>query len=327
MKTIKSRLILVIAVMFTINILFGFYIMNNIGITNDIIKTQPTKEITVIQNLLYLSDLSNIIRYEDVVLTQSAKNYTYTGKVEWKDQYNKGVTILDTSIKNAIEKSDSKDKVIFNNIKDANISLIAMESQSIQLVDKGDRLGAQTILDSPEYLKQKQIYKSGLDQFYTNKHISVNTATTESFANLSLINNSIVNSNTGNGILVGILVTIVIIFSTILYLYIYLFVLKPILYLNKVTNNITAGNLNQTILIKSTDEIGTFAHSIEKMMVRIKDSSENVEIKIESRTKELNKLNSLMTGRELKMIELKKTIAELEKNKGKSSTSKSLEDA
>lgn len=83
-------------------------------------------------------------------------------------------------------------------------------------------------------------------------------------------------------------------------------------------------------LEESGDEIGKLALSFRKMSENLKGLYESVEVKIIERTKELEdakkvlagkfddteKMNRLMVGRELKMIELKEKIALLEKEKG-----------
>jgi len=51
------------------------------------------------------------------------------------------------------------------------------------------------------------------------------------------------------------------------------------------------------------------------MSKNIKNNNKNTEAKIKKRTEELYELNKYMTGRELKMIELKKIIKNLKNNK------------
>lgn len=312
MKTIKSKLITIIGIIFLVNLLIGFYVLYQSGKANDLIRKGPSDAIVSIQDSFYMNHLSETIRYEDEVLTQSARNYAYTGNEMWKNRYNEESPKLDLAIKEAIAKGNEIDDSIFEGINNANIALVAMESESMQSVDIGNRFRAQTILDSADYLAQKEIYKLGLDQYHNSKNHNADSIVTESFADLNSINDSIISINTRTGIYTGILITIVILTSTIIYLMVYFFVLKPVLSLKKATNEIANGNLDQILVIKSDDELGALARSFNKMAVGLKESTENIETKIAERTKELEKLNSFMIGREITMIDLKKRIKDLE---------------
>lgn len=312
MKTIKSKLITIIGIIFLANLLIGFYVMYQNGKAIDLMREGPSSAIVSIQNADYLNHLSETIRYEDEVLTQSARNYAYTGNEMWKNRYNEESPKLDLAIKEAIANGSEIDKGIFDGINDANIALVAMESESMQLVDLGNKFRAQTILESVDYLAQKEIYKLGMDQYYNSKNADAGSTITESFADLNSINDSIININTGNGIYTGILITVVIVTSVIIYIMVSVFVLKPVLSLKKATNEIANGNLDQILTIESDDELGALARSFNKMAAELKESTENIETKIAERTKELEKLNSFMIGREIAMIDLKKRIKDLE---------------
>jgi len=85
------------------------------------------------------------------------------------------------------------------------------------------------------------------------------------------------------------------------------------------------GVLDTKIDIKTNDEIGEIAHvfnnmteDLEKSRKTLEEYSKTLEQKVQERTGELNskveelqRMNTIMVGRELKMIELKKEIEEL----------------
>jgi len=93
----------------------------------------------------------------------------------------------------------------------------------------------------------------------------------------------------------------------------------PLAKLTDVSRNIAKGNLENRVDIKTEDEFGELAQSFNQMTESLQASYGELEEKVKIRTteleksvKELNKLNKVMTGRELKMIELKKEIKKLE---------------
>jgi HAMP domain-containing protein len=97
---------------------------------------------------------------------------------------------------------------------------------------------------------------------------------------------------------------------------------KNIIKLRDASNQITQGNLDVKIDVNSRDEIGELAKSFASMGKNLKKS--NIQIKeyinkvqksekqLQSKVEELEKFNKMVVGRELKMIELKKRVRELE---------------
>lgn len=101
---------------------------------------------------------------------------------------------------------------------------------------------------------------------------------------------------------------------------------KPIEKLHEGAEVISKGNLGYKVSIKTKDEIGELSRAFDAMTDAIKKSREDIDRKVEEQTKELKehqlitkkakeraeRINKVMVGREMKMIELKK---ELEKTK------------
>lgn len=104
------------------------------------------------------------------------------------------------------------------------------------------------------------------------------------------------------------------------------FVLSPIRELSKGVKSISDGNFTYKVEPKSKDEIGVLADSFNQMAHEIllsknllQKHQQELESQVIKRTKELQntvdeleKMDKLTVGRELKMVELKKRIEELE---------------
>ncbi|OGW80259.1 MAG: hypothetical protein A3G33_06190 [Omnitrophica bacterium RIFCSPLOWO2_12_FULL_44_17] len=100
---------------------------------------------------------------------------------------------------------------------------------------------------------------------------------------------------------------------------------KPIVELSRAAGHISEGNLDYRIHIRSNDEIGQLAQSFNQMAVKLKELYSNMENQIRRRTsqlgeakeilerrvEELEQINKVTIGRELKMVELKKEIERL----------------
>ncbi len=104
------------------------------------------------------------------------------------------------------------------------------------------------------------------------------------------------------------------------------FFLKPIKSLLEGVKEISKGNLDYAVNVRSGDEIGDLAMAFRQMTVDLKkskqgleDYNKKLEQQVAERTstlsqkmEELERINKLMVDRELKMVELKKKIDELE---------------
>ena len=130
------------------------------------------------------------------------------------------------------------------------------------------------------------------------------------------------------------LITVAISAATFLLLALILFgglnvwVSKPIKKLTDFIADVkTSGNLEKKAEVKSGDEIGELATAFNEMTSKLRDYQQGLEQKVAERTRELEeakaaqakqleeteRINNVMVGRELKMIELKKEIEELKK--------------
>ncbi|MBI5044630.1 MAG: HAMP domain-containing protein [Candidatus Levybacteria bacterium] len=103
--------------------------------------------------------------------------------------------------------------------------------------------------------------------------------------------------------------------------------IKPVINLTNSAQALSKGDFSKRIDVTSRDEIGMLGTSFNEMMTKLKDYQESLEQKVTERTKQLEdaqvlqvkqleeteRINKLLVGRELKMVELKKQIATLKK--------------
>jgi CHASE3 domain sensor protein len=72
------------------------------------LKEKLAKDIQNIKENERLDHLAELIRYYDEVLTQSARNYAFTGNLKWKERYQDIEPKLDKVIKEAIFEGSKK---------------------------------------------------------------------------------------------------------------------------------------------------------------------------------------------------------------------------
>lgn len=86
----------------------------------------------------------------------------------------------------------------------------------------------------------------------------------------------------------------------------------PLKQLSKEIEIIASGNFSHKISIKGKDEIGRLGRDFEKMATALREYRDYLEKKVESRTKRLETIADNMIGRELKMVQLKEKVEQLE---------------
>ncbi|MCF7878677.1 MAG: PAS domain S-box protein [Candidatus Omnitrophica bacterium] len=129
------------------------------------LKEELAKDIQNIKENEQLHHLAELIRYYDEVLTQSARNYAFTGNLEWKERYQGIEPKLDKAIKEAISEGSKEDKQFFKTVNQANEVLVNLEHQALDLVGQGNQDQAITILESEKYRTNKKQYYSGFSKY------------------------------------------------------------------------------------------------------------------------------------------------------------------
>ena len=309
---IRTKILLSFLILLTPIAIIGttsFWSLNRI---RQDVNQRLTQNIQTLENATKLNSLAQFIRYYDEVLTQSARNYAFTADRKWHDRYEQNAVLLDSDIKKAIQMGDEEDNQLFKSVDTSNIALVKMEENSMNLVSQGNQPEAIGILGGGEYTRQKAIYQDALVKYFEKqgkKYSEALTISTEGTTQtIAYIQEAI-----GAGIMWTIVSLIAAwLLTIILGLIISSRISQSISILVKTAKEITAGNLSTRANIHSKDEVGELAASLNEMADKLQEIHVKIEAKVKKRTAELEKINKFMTGRELKMIELKKKITELE---------------
>ena len=95
----------------------------------------------------------------------------------------------------------------------------------------------------------------------------------------------------------------------------------PIIKLSKLAEAIASGNLEENIennILVRKDEIGSLSNSFNVMVKNLRDKIaqlSNSQKEIEIKNQDLERMNKLMVGRELKMSDMKKELEAYKNNK------------
>lgn len=312
---IKTKLFLGFLSVILIAVAIGVFLIFCLFRVSQVINQELPPVVQDLSKTSYLNNLAQFIHYYDEVLTQSARNYAFTGDIKWKDRYFTVVTDLDKKIKEAIAKGSKDDKLSFQAIDQSNLALVALEEKAFALVDAGKAQEAVVLLESEEYWQQKGIYSQGLSSYLSRRGQLYEQTFSVSTENLSTALSKVQSTVTASmtiffaGMIIGIIIVLLVSWLIIRFLS------SSLLEFKAATEEIAQGNIDKRVVINSKDEFSDLAISFNKMADKLKDSIINTEKKVKQRTAELEKINKTMVGRELKMVELKKEINELKNNK------------
>lgn len=312
--SIKKKFIIYFAIIFVVFSSISFYsVVHNISISKYLNQKIPDS-INIIQNSSKQGIVAQLVRYDDEVLTQSARNYVFTGEQKWKDRYYEFVPKLDLRIKEAIKYGDKTDEEIFNGINDANIALVKLEEEAIRYADNKNFIAAQKVLESKEYWDQKAIYKSGLDKYIARTGMELDSANSVSTTSIKEVEKYLsIHFNMSTEL---ILVLIFIFFITLVFLayFIYKTFLQPLNVFKKTAREITEGNLKAVVHIKNKDEIGDFAVDFNKMTENLNNLYENLDKKVAEQTKELRDKTKELGDQKMAVLNILEDVQK-EKNK------------
>lgn len=170
-KEINTRISFIAFFSLLTIILSGTYytLINNLDPVGNRVEPAIAQNVSQISTEARLQSLSHLIRYYDLLLTESARNYAYSGDEKWKQEYLYAEPILSDLINEAIQKGTVEDQELFKEIFDINQILIDIEKKSFILVEAGDTEAAIALLSGTEYTAHKNQYEIALLTFEENR--------------------------------------------------------------------------------------------------------------------------------------------------------------
>jgi len=109
-------------------------------------------------------ELGGTIEHLDEVLTMSARMAAATGDAQWESRYRSFEPELERAIREAMQLSKEANRHdVAMQLNASNAALVEMETRAFDLIRNGNRSAAMSLLKSPAYEDQKQIYGHGLD--------------------------------------------------------------------------------------------------------------------------------------------------------------------
>lgn len=267
--------------------------------------------VELIQKESRLNINAQLIRYDDEVLTQSVRNFVFTGDEEWKERYFSFIPKLDRRIEDALRESNEEEKRFFLEIDEANRVLVDLETKAFAAADSKNFSLARDILDSEEYFENKEKYRSGIDRYLSYRGASLDSATAVSTEKINKIQADLREIMKKQIFIIsGFVLLFLFGMGFLVYFIVRVFII-PLTLFERASRDIIGGNLNTIVDIRTKDEIGEFARHFNAMTKTLRSALKDTEKKIQERTEQLEKTSRFLVGREIRMKELKKKIREL----------------
>lgn len=265
-------------------ILVGFLVITAITIPNGIIgymkmeygiskiENDALGQLEEIKSVSYLNNLAVYIMYCDEILTNSARNYAFTGDLKWHEQYFATQIDLENKIDDAINFESGDGRMFFERIRDANNDLVLLEHKAIQLVMEGKQNDAVEILESEQYWKLKNDYKMALNDYATSKGLARDRMFDISVGDLerSIREINLVLDDGRNLLYFGVPAVFLII--VLLCYFTFRSMTDPLNQLNKIAEKITHGEYDVQFPKHRGDEFGDLATKMDNMVQSFKKS-------------------------------------------------------
>lgn len=286
----------------------GFFITNLKAFILPLTEEIPSN-IEELSRTSLLDDLAQQMRYYDEVLTQSARNYAFTGDKQWRARYYLFEDELEKTLNQAIEKGDEQEESFFEAVSEANMVLVQLETEAIQLIDESRNKEAIEILESEEYWIHKKAYTEELRNYFM-KRGSVYDKVLESSTFTILLSSKKANETfkkfVGEAMMFSLAILVIFIFLGFL---VTSLITTPIRNLTKFVGEVSKGNYDVKIDGKGTDEIGILFEEFTALAEKLKFSKEKLDRHQEELLTERKKLEDQVEER-TKQIQLKANEAE-----------------
>ena len=268
---VKAKLITGFLIISSLVLLVGYFSLYQIEKIGLPLSKDVPASIKELNKAGHLDSLAQFIRYYDEVLTQSARNYAFTQNEKWEQRYKDAEPQLDKIIKEAIQDGDEKDKDFFKSIDESNLALVKLEYQSIDLVNKGKPEEAVKILESSEYWNQKKNYEQGLRDYVARRGFKYDDAISASTKTLDSTADNISKTIKDSINLILIFIAISLAVAIGLGALIASQISKSLKKFEDVIDEISKGNLEAKVEIKSKDEFKILANAFNSMAHQLKD--------------------------------------------------------
>ncbi|MCP4346459.1 MAG: response regulator [Desulfobacterales bacterium] len=295
---IRTKLIAGFLIVSILAAVEGFWVLYKLREVSKPLNSDIPLSIEHLSQTSETDGLVQLIRYYDEILTQSARNYAFTGNQRWMRRYYAFEPLLEATIRQAIEVCYDKDRVIFKQIDKTNITLIKMEIDALQQVEKGNRPRAIEILESDKYWDEKNIYEKRLREYFSMRGVQYEQAFESSMVTIRMAAKNAQSMLHSSLRWTMLFILVIITLSILIGFAITRSIVTPVNTLIHAAKKISGGDLSHRVELATIGEIGVLSDSFNKMTdsltqanYKLEKARDELEKRVDERTRELKKAN------------------------------------
>ncbi len=270
----KTNLFLIINGLLSIGLIF--LVFTNLSRLDNILDTELPGTVGALNETVFIKYLSEKTLYYDEVLTQSARNYAFSARPEWKERYRDFEVRLQEVIDEALAAGNQQDQANFKQLSRANDSLVALEYRAFALSDRGDRQGALQILNSQTYSRLKQDYLESLRDYqeFKDREVENNLSTIQHLISRHAANEKELILNLKVGFVAYVVLLLALTWITS---FVFLrIVINRLLILREGAEKIKEGAFDYRIRLQSKDEFQDLAMAFNSMAGSLRDMTRKI---------------------------------------------------
>lgn len=252
------------------------YTFTSLNQLTEIVNSGLPNEIARLNKSVFIKYTSDQTLYYDEVLTQSARNYAFTGQEKWKQRYLENELKLEHAIKEAQVLGKVKDKQNFEELEAANIRLVELERLSFEYMDANEAAKAIALLEGEEYWNLKKDYLASLEDYSNTKgnEIQSTLSNIESLVTEQSVNGANLVLSMKISSIIFILLILGLTWSTT-FVFMRL-VVNRLLTLKEGAEKIREGDFDSKINIRSKDEFEELAIAFNAMASNLKSMTKQI---------------------------------------------------
>ncbi|HWY79156.1 MAG TPA: ATP-binding protein [Candidatus Sulfotelmatobacter sp.] len=259
---------------FIVFICFSIYLLFS---ANNFYQSFVTLADQTDKRILYSALYTNTTQLSDAV-----KSYMLTKDPKWEKVYDNTSIQLQNSLSNVNSTTDQVETEKLTEFKLILTKLQGVELLILAKTSEGDSSGALKLFDT-YYISQQAHLETLSNDLSTNAAHNFDVTLSK--------NNIIINQGK---VILGVMLFFVILLSLLIGYYFSLLIEKSIKKLLLSVNKIAAGDLSTRVEISSQDEIGKLAVSFNSMAKQLQQLYNNLEGKIQEKTKELTETVTIL---------------------------------
>ncbi|MBF0351652.1 MAG: PAS domain S-box protein [SAR324 cluster bacterium] len=309
--TIKKKLFTGFLILSVLAAIEGFWALRQLQYVSRPLSEDIPLSIEQVSHDAEMDSLAQTIRYYDEVLTNSARNFAFTGIQKWKQRYYAFEPLLDQAIQQAIDRGDEKDQEIYHRLKQANNLLVDMEHEALEQALQGHLSRAVEILENRAYREQKWIFEGHLREYFVKRGVQYEHSFESSLVTIRIAARR-AQQTLQNSLEWTVTFVIFILFlASAIGVFITRSIVTPIMNLVTATQQICDGDFSHRVAETASGEIGILSRSFNQMTDSLVESNrelqnakEQLEIRVTQRTLELKQANErlqheIMTRQEI----------------------------